>query len=370
MKPLIVCGNSSFAAFIADHLGALECEAIAVRGEATSTGVFSFDHEIPVVDRVEDKGFDPYPEWDDINGIVKYEAAVSALQGKQYTTPHFMWDGIRQGVEMLSEFIGDHQPDSIITWNDRLWYNEVALGWARENGVPYAVMERGCFPGTVIVDSRGLDFGNNDFHTLWNEYRLTSDDVTRYLRTVGDDTLEAQPEDGPAAHEIAEMLPPHKPAVFIPLQVPIDTNVVFRCGGNEHLMDFAASNPGVAVVAKKHPLDYWTNETWLKNHCEYRGIFLVDADIKSIIPACCGVLTQNSQVAIDALRTKSKAGVIGEAFWKHCEATIDDPESVGAFVATADPSTPAVKRFLVAMRLYYLVPSHYAAERIKEVLAQ
>lgn len=344
-------------------------DSVLVRENAERTEAITPTLSLRVMDKVSDTAFEPWPEWDYIERYVEYELAVSSMRDETCSPPGFDWEEIRRGIGCLKEFLDGASYDGLVVWNDRLWYNEVALEWAREIRIPYVVLERGCYPGTMIVDGVGLDEGHNQFRKIWEEYKIAASDIKSYRHLDKGGTLEHQPDGGLAAWEIVDELPPHKPVVFAPLQVPIDTNVVFRGGGNKELLDFATQDPDIAVIAKRHPKDFWTNEEWLKDYCSDRGVMLIDADIKSILPVCCGVVTQNSQVGIDAIRVYHKVGLIGSAFWKGCEATIDDPATIRDFVDTKPIHNVVIDRFLVALRVYYLVHTRYAGERIKELLS-
>lgn len=308
----------------------------------------------------------PYPD----NPFVQYEATVDRTRSLFNRAPVFNWGDIERGIELLQHVLNTTDADVLVTWNERLWYNEVATAWALTNNVPCVKLERGCFPETYIVDDLGFDYGRNRFNDIFMGYVLTNSDIELFERKIDRvKTLEIQNEDGPSAPELSELAEPGKPIVFLPLQVPIDTNVVFRHGGNKELISFASKSTEVSVFAKLHPADRWTNQYLLREYCDERGVQLFDASLFSYIDASSAVVTMNSQAGIDALLRGKNVGVLGDAFWKYTGATVDDPESV-MDVVNAEIDKEVIDRFLVSMRLHYLREENQVLSRIEELVGQ
>jgi len=304
------------------------------------------------------------------NPFLKYEAAVDAIRSPLVGAPEFYWENIIEGIEKLQQQLDRSDADILVTWGERCWYNEVAISWANNKGIPCIRLERGCLHGTYIVDDLGLEFGRNRFYDVYNNIKYASVNESSKLRRVVDKnkTLEPQNNNGMRSWEIAELLDPHKKVVFVPLQVPIDTNVVFNGASNTKLLDFVSGYDEFSVVAKLHPADKWTNQEMLNKYCEERGIRILDAPLKNFLAASSAVITMNSQVAIDSLICHMKVGVIGNAFWKYTDATINDPKSPIDVLLAKSPRSQRIRRFLVALRLYYLCEAEQVPKRIEELV--
>ena len=311
--------------------------------------------------------------------ITRYEEAVAALHHDDVRydcIPFYHWNAIYSGADALAKELdeGVHADDTLATWNERLWYNEVT---ANVCGGRVICMERGPIVGTFIVDGTGLDDGRNDFQQhvwpRWAEKAFTCLDshaieewLDRYESSrqtlegqecwVGPDTLRHSLQ---GAHRV-------DPLVFAPLQVPLDTNVVFRGASNERLMDFVGGNAGVQSLVKRHPGDKWTRDKWLESNCDRLGIGLRDDNVISLIGAADCVVTMNSQVGIEALIRGKPVGVLADAYWSGCGVTLDHPNAVDDVLRFA-PDQQSILRFLYALVFDYLCSPQHIPSRVEEI---
>lgn len=372
MKIVAVVPDINQAAHMEKPIASLKCDVITVRDTALGVKWGNVLHRVHACDTLvrDENAATDERAIDDISEYLEYEIAVENMVGETTSAPAFNWPEIRRGIGEIQTALEASSCDGVVVWNDKLWYNTSTLDWAKKHSIPYAIMERGPFPGTLIVDSQGLDFGCNDFHRMLGEVEsnkrlnIAYDQLNDSL-----DTLYEQPK-GLSSWEIADAYGIEKPIVFIPLQVPIDTNVVFRKGGNKELIDFATQNDDFVVIAKMHPIDRWTKVDWLQNYCHERGVILLDAAIYHIISAASAVVTMNSQVGIDALRMYARVGVVGSTYWKYCGATFDDPSCVNDVYEQKYKGVRAIRTMLATLRLNYLVDHNSAHERIVEVLSK
>ena len=301
-----------------------------------------------------------------------YEERVSALHHdveRYENIPSFHWDAIYDGIDRLVRELESNvaADDVVVTWNDRLWYNEVTVSTCVADIVR---MERG-ISNRFVVDRVGLDEGCNEFQRyVWPERSVTADEQVRAREWIdeyfkGKTSLERQPRQA-SVDSIKERLGPgDRPIVFAPLQVPLDTNVIFRGASNEELLEFVADGDYVAI-AKRHPGDKWTRQDWLEGRCAELGVTLVDDHVFSLIHACDCVVTMNSQVGIEAAMHGKPVGMLAGAYWKGTGVTVDHPESVDDVLAhTVDQDL--IYEFTDRLILHYLKDSHETALLVKEI---
>lgn len=236
--------------------------------------------------------------------ILQYERACyelrSPLLGYWY---HYHIDDLLLGVAKLSAELDDADCDIVLTWGERGWYNEVAGNWAAEYKLPHCRLERATFPGMFVADGAGLEQGRCGlaaFHTPPEKlYSWDTDMYRDWLSVAPWQTIESQPRTtlGMAAKYLDD-----RPSVFVPLQVPVDTNMVFRSTvDNWGLLEYVGVNfPNHNVLVKKHPGDQFTSDDALQAHCDERGFQLVTGASHAFLQVVDEVVSINSQVIIEA----------------------------------------------------------------------
>jgi hypothetical protein len=251
--------------------------------------------------------------------------------------------------EALEAFPFDY--DGLVLWNDRCWYNEAAKDWAMVHDLPVIYVERATFPGMLVVDGTGLDAGHNDLE-LYRHLRADDEELRRWLSMAILQTNEAQPE---TTAGVVRNVIGNDPFVFVPLQVPYDTNLIFRAGeggNNETLLRYAETiaQDGEKVVVKQHPRDWFTFGPYLNSVCHFFGLQLVDLGIHALLEQASKVVTYNSQVGIEA--------------WMHGV----EVEWLGEPAFVLDGLTPVEN--LAMLRFGYYVEPWQFGDRVRSILAR
>lgn len=234
----------------------------------------------------------------------QYEQACHALRD-DFLTQWFVYDpeAVSRGVDLLRQKLMSLLPaDVIVTWGERGWYNEVSLGFAKEIGIPTCRLERATFPGMLIADGTGLEQGRTDLgqiHAAMNNNTLPYEQLLTWLSTAVWGSVEQQER---TTRGTVDRLLDDRETVFVPLQVPFDTNLVFRSNGfgNQQLLEWVAEHkPRSRCLVKCHPGDIFSDADRVAAFCFDHGWELVRYGSHALIEAADTVVSINSQCIIE-----------------------------------------------------------------------
>lgn len=306
MRLLVLVPNSSPALWLR-HVARwnpdLTWDALIVRDEAVGE-LYDWCETVRVLG-VRDRwlGLDP-PDTEAVPDLphLQYERACCGLDltlvGQFWHHAHLpdMADMLRGMLERW--FPGEY--DAVVLWNETGWHNETAKLWAQERGLPVIFVERASFPGMLVVDGTGLREECCDLER-YGETRVAPEIMRAWLSVGTRQSIETQRVT--TSGEVHRLLGGVK-TTLVPLQVPYDTNMVFRAGvvnTNDALLEWAAANHVTEqVVVKRHPVDIFTDQERLEAKCEELGFLLTDYAVQSLLEQVDRVLTINSQVGVEA----------------------------------------------------------------------
>jgi hypothetical protein len=288
------------------------------------------------------------------NSSLIYEAEVACLNVPMVSK---FWQyslALRDLAVVLSSMLSEwalYDYDAMVIWGERCWYNEMAKRWAHCRGLPVIFVERAAFPGMFIVDGTGLSDGCSDLE--WYEgARAPEGEFQPWLSAMTLQGIEQQRPTTPA--QVREVIPIGR-TIFVPLQMPFDTNMVFRTEGgintNEALLEWVAKHrPGQRVVVKRHPSDWFTDEARLVAKCAELGFTLVDFAVHPLLEQVQEVVTINSQTGVEA--------------WMH-GVDVTWLGKPGFMLEGLQP-----EEMLQVLRWGYYVEASRFGERVREILAR
>lgn len=213
----------------------------------------------------------------------------------------FDLSGLMCGTWELEIRLDDYDPDVVVMWGDKCWYNEVTKEWARKNSKPVCFLERASFPNMLIAEGTGLEQSCSDLRKIQD-----IDELPLYFydwkNMSASRTIE--PQQKTTFFELFNMIGNEwNNCTFVPLQVPYDTNMVYRTSEintNSKLLEYVHASGYNNVVVKQHPGDVFIDRERLRDKCNEYGFRLVDACIFSILSISSSVVSINSQVIVDA----------------------------------------------------------------------
>jgi len=240
--------------------------------------------------------------------------------------------------------------DALVLWSQWCWYNEVAKGWARERGIPIIYVERASFPGMLIVDGTGLAEGHSDLE-LYAGMTVGDEDYRNWLSLATSQAIEPQRLTTPG--QVRQALKGRR-TTFVPLQMPYDTNMVFRAGAictNDGLLDWVDIHRKAdeQIIVKKHPADWFTSPAALEAKCAALDFRLVDFAVHPLLEQVDHVATINSQVGIEAWMHGVPVTFLGQPSFR---------------LAGLTP-----QRNIEALLAYYIAPAQFT-QRAREIIAR
>jgi len=236
----------------------------------------------------------------------------------------YNWDDLPLVAEGLTGVLKEAAEgcEVMVTWGERCWYNVVASRVAAELGVRHVRLERAAFPGMLLVDGDGLDYGTSEITERYRNHTLSGCELSalqEWAAIASAQTIECQ--GASPMSRLLELVGDQK-FVLVPLQVPFDTNMVFRTVGevttNLELVDYAVEHYGSdhTILVKQHPADQFSYQERLFWECHKRGATLVDHGLSDLLDGTEKIVSMSSQVVIDgALRGVPFELVGSPGFW-------------------------------------------------------
>ena len=212
--------------------------------------------------------------------------------------------------------------DAAIVWNGINGTRYVFSAAAKDCGLPTLHCELSPFKQTITVDPEGVNYSNclprdiKPYETWYN--KISDSDIVGRTKTT---IVARQP--GKKCNEVQGNLTLEQPYIFVPLQVPGDSQLrVF--GGYfktvekliETLINEAHLLPsGWHIRLKEHPNSQQQFERLYKEFCPANVIFDNITDTFEQVKKSKAVFTVNSSVGLEAMFYEKPVVAMGFAFW-------------------------------------------------------
>lgn len=278
----------------------------------------------------------------------------------------------------LYTFLKDNNVNLVIVWNGDALEAALPICLARKLGIKTIFMENGYFPGTVVMDTQGVNAKNSlprnrDFY----ENLSIDEEKLKQLKGINPEYRKLRGEnklDDNVIQKETKLLPDK--FIFLPFQVHTDTQVLINSPvikDMEQLLKVAYQ--GVEEFNRKHGLDYRLvvkehpsdhgriDYSQLKEEYSEKGvIFLKKIPMKEVLKKAELVITLNSTVGIEALLYGKPVLTLGDAFYniKGITYTLQDYEDLASAINCAlkdEFNRELVDKFLYFLRYNYLVES-------------
>lgn len=205
-----------------------------------------------------------------------------------------------------------HNINIVVLRNGASHLQQPVISWAQENGIKIAYLENGQLPGTTVIDGMGVNAESSIPRDKQFYLNLKVDVQGRIERSL----IPRKPK----KHIQTEKVELPSEFIFVPFQVPYDTQVIKNSKWVKSLHEFyllleevLESLPdNVFFVVKEHPSSEVTYpEFYEKNK---RIMFSWD-ETEYLIRKSKAVLTLNSSVGVEALMLGKVVITLGEAFY-------------------------------------------------------
>ena len=217
-----------------------------------------------------------------------------------------------------------HPDDVAVAWNGLNGSRRVFMQGAIDAGARTLYFELAPFPGSVTVDPTGVNFTNHLPRRIepYLEWLRTSGVQPDIWRSRGRKIQQRAPAS--AKSDGAGVLPPvTDPFVFVPLQVPGDSQIRLFGRSFRTVPDFIEGlgrlsdklPPGWHLRLKEHPSAKQSFAPLLDAH-QGRRIFLDNgSDTFDLVRASRVVLTVNSSVGLEAMFFDKPVIAAGDCYW-------------------------------------------------------
>ena len=320
-------------------------------------------------------------------------------------------------LRMFVKLFSTMQPDTVVITNGFALHETAADAVARKHSIRTVFMQQGAFPGTLILDEKGMNTGGSfpdvplvddvdetrlhsflrDYHDGWRpegmrapghlERRATAFAYLGRLLTIGPTRLPEYRRRTlrEAWHTLLPQLGIKPPSMssrsmrsdlpegylFVPLEGLDDVEVskdASLVGTMEEFVGVCAEAlpTGYKIVVKPHPVDRWhPRVSAVRSRVQAAGgVFVEEGAIEPIITSAAAVVTAKSTVGLEALTYHKPVVVMGSAIYGHRGATFDVedlselPEKLEEAV-TGEVDKQQIDRLLYSIIFKYLFHSDW-----------
>lgn len=288
--------------------------------------------------------------------------------------------GIIQVIAGLMRQSRRLKPQVMFVHNGEHYKKRAASTWAREAGLKMAYQEHGCLPDTIALDGAGVNCNNSVPRSaeFYRQFKVSDDapfDTTLVKRAP--------------KREVGDAVNLPERYLFVPFQVPIDTQVLINSPWIRSMEDFYqalldsvdALPEGYRLVVKEHPSSKFG---YSHLHDRHPDIMFANAnDTEELIDRAQAIITLNSTVGIESLLIGRPVITLGNAFYNidGLVAHADNVERLRALINKPDDlpfDEELVHGFLSWLKHEYLIPGPWPTyvketpgamrKRIEEIL--
>jgi len=256
-------------------------------------------------------------------------------------------------------------PSKVALWNGQKLPNATPMLAAKHLNIPVVYFENGLLPNTTTVDHKGVNVHNSVprtpmfYQTLdnsWPKHSLTAQLCER------------------RAHKnkkVSEAITLPEKYLFIPLQVPNDTQIISNSSWITSMAEFiqqvqiAASvlPASIKLVIKEHPS--WPKPFTLDNNVHERFIFANSNNTQQLIENAQAVITINSTVGIESLLLNKKVITLSSACYNIDGLVLHAPNSKElkkclSLVLDWQPDAQLRRIFLHFLEQVYCIPTRWS----------
>ncbi|MCX7889768.1 MAG: capsular biosynthesis protein [Rhodobacteraceae bacterium] len=219
----------------------------------------------------------------------------------------------------------DHPEDVALCWNGLTGSRMAFMQGAADAGAARLYMELSPFPGRITLDPRGVnaECGLPRDPAPYRNWARDKADLTAWRR-LGQDLTARPPRRGDVGQGEGKL--PDTPFLFVPLQVPGDSQITLFADWVKDIPGFLAVlarnahllPAGWHLRVKEHPSARASLAGVLRDAVTVaRGRIVVDNDTDTFaqVRASRGVLTINSSVGLQAFFFDRPVMTTGRAFW-------------------------------------------------------
>ena len=241
-------------------------------------------------------------------------------------------------IESAESVIDYVKPQVFILWNGLTIPTRVYAEVARKSMISVFFSERGYFPGTVIIDEKGVNYGSS-FASDWGaeeqERSLSFEEKGRLEKFLTDYHLKGETiVKGDPIISRAEIckqfqIPGSKKIILYLAQIDYDTNIILyspffkeNIAVLQELADVVSRLEYYHLIVKLHPEDQDKTDPF-KTIVKDKGTIVKGINLHSLLRLSDVVVVRNSTIGLEALTYYKPVITLGNAIYSHKGVTYD-----------------------------------------------
>jgi capsular polysaccharide export protein len=286
---------------------------------------------------------------------VKYSSKIYKYLYKKLLQFQLPWV-----VMVAFKVLSYYNPDYIILWNGKKFYQDIILEVAKLLDVKPIFFENGVLPNSTTMDFVGVN-ASNSLPRDTNFYQNL-----KYQNRVLPQSLEVRVSKK-EQKQFNTKLP--KEYIFIPFQVAYDTQIIQHSPWIRdmvelfEIIEWLSGQLNIVFVIKEHPSDRVSDYTLLHQKATNK-IEFSSQNTQTLIENATAIITINSSVAMESLLFKKRVIVLGEAFFAitGIVKTANSKEQILNILKNIDEwsiDEPLINNFLHYLYEDYLIPTNW-----------
>jgi hypothetical protein len=281
-------------------------------------------------------------------------------------------------VEFISRLIDCRSPRALVLWNGLCLPTRAIAAVARERGIAVFYEERGYFPGTLVLDPVGVNFGaapSRSWSAIQQTLACDAAAEEQTMRHIERFHLQARSVAGSAEKMSPGELrarftsDPREKIILYVAQIDSDTNILFysphfkdNAGLITTLNTIVSGCAGARLLVKLHPEDV-NRSAEFQQLLAGNAALVGDVNIHALLQMADIIIVRNSTVGLEALTYCKPVIALGQAIYSHKGLTRDVPDeqalasvlrSLLENPQAALPDRKAINRFLYYLLRHYL----------------
>lgn len=303
--------------------------------------------------------------------ILKNNKKKSSLTKKVYKK--YLFVKAKLFIKYFIDYFIKQNIDLVIVWNGANIVAASASEVAKSLGIKTLYLEGGFFPGTIVMDTEGVNakssLMNND-KEFYEDLEIDGNECN-LINNISLEQRQLRTNKKVITEEKIEL--PSK-FVFLPLQVHSDSQIILNSPLIDDMYQLVNKvydslqifnekyDKNYWLVVKEHPSDYGrvNYSGFKKKYKNKKIIFLTKTPAEKLIEKSELVITINSTVGLESLSRSKNVITLGKAFYNindlvyNCQSLAKIPDKI-AEAAKNDFNYDLANKFLYYLKEEYLV---------------
>lgn len=273
----------------------------------------------------------------ELKALLEYDIAISHLSESKFGGESGLLQYADKVVRTFTTAVSEFRPDLGFVWNGHTFWQKALADVLHSNGRPCFFLERGYFPGTLVVDPEGVNYGSSFAgrrDRSCGPEEIDAEDLQRLktfrtqFRNKGTSVVARGASMTTGAVRAHLGIPEGSRVVLLPLQIETDSNIFYYSPLYKTMPELVAdvtqavsSFPNLFLIVKPHPEG--PGEALYEQHVGPNVKVCSDLTLHSLLQSSDIVITVNSTVGLEALMLQKPVVTVGNAIYSEKGFTHD-----------------------------------------------